>query len=74
LPCYVVLIVPLVAASLIGAYSWNWLSRNEALSVASGESALQNGAALLALGFALEGIIAFTRWFSALVNKPAGKR
>jgi hypothetical protein len=68
-----IFIVPLVTASLIGTYAWNWLSRNEVLSVASGEAALKNGAALLALGFAVEGCAAFIRWVSALGDSPVRK-
>jgi hypothetical protein len=68
-----IFIVPLMTASLVGAYAWNWLSRNEVLSVASGEDALKNGAALVALGFAFEGCVAFIRWVSALGNRPVRK-
>jgi hypothetical protein len=68
-----IFIVPLLTASLVGAYAWNWLSRNEVLSVASGEGALKNGAALVALGFAVEGCAAFIRWVSVLGNRPVRK-
>jgi hypothetical protein len=68
-----ILIVPLIAASLVGAYAWNWLSRHEVLSVASGEGALKNGVAILALGFAGEAVVAFMRWVSTLSNRPVRK-
>jgi uncharacterized membrane protein (DUF485 family) len=54
----VLFIVPFVLISLVAAYEWNWLSRNEVLSVASGEWALKNAVALLALGFVIEGLVA----------------
>jgi hypothetical protein len=68
-----IFIVPLMIASLVGAYAWNWLSRNEVLSVAAGEGALQNGAALIAFAFAVEACAAFIRKVSALGDRPARK-
>lgn len=66
-------IVPLVTASLVAAYAWNWLSRNEVLSVAAGEGALKNVAALLASGFAVEGLAAFVRLINERTSRPVRK-
>jgi hypothetical protein len=66
-------IVPLVIVSLVAAYEWNWLSRNEVLSVAAGEGALKNVVALLALGFAVEGLAAFVRVINERANRPVRK-
>jgi hypothetical protein len=63
-------VVPLVVVSLVSAYEWNWLSRNEGLSLATDGGGLNNAGALLALGFAVEGFAAFVR----VVNERANKR
>ena len=67
-------IAPLVIFSLVAAFEWNWLSQNEALSVAPGEAALKNAVAILALGFALEGVAAFVRLMNVRANRPVRKR
>jgi hypothetical protein len=68
-----ILAVPLVLASAVSAYAWNWLSRNEVLSVASGEVVLKNAAALLALGFAVEGCAALVRKLEERDHGPVRK-
>jgi hypothetical protein len=63
--------VPLMLVSVVAAYVFNWLARNEVLS---SEPALKNGLALMALAFAFESYRAFMRKGGAKrIDKPVRK-